>query len=522
MELSRKTKALLFREFRLSLKGIIITICLSLGFSIFYSMPFIFKLMDPVGFGFDIRIIIGQMVYLIPVMWILPASGGSTTGMEDVLKKDAESGWLIYSYALPITPRERAGVRFVRRMVLVIGAAVMSEICVFILCALGGYPYEPEMICPVFIMIAISLVNMCITEYFTLSARNVEELKKAYNKAGFVTMALMLGIAAAVYIGINGYIKSTEKIDEIISSLPFPPMWTLFISLPVSAAAAYAVYRIMLDRMSSAYPGVTDTKKEKLLSDNMGGKTITSGYVYMQIARNKKLLILSALMPLMMRIFFTAAYICFSLLDSGLDENIIFSVPLKIVAAVLSVVIVSAFTSSTFEGDKKLWSYFVCASPAGIGGYLYSEYLICFSMAGLAMVGGIFAENLFDTLQFIVTGEEALSLSNIYIEGFFAYLLMIAADIPLMIRFGAKKGSYIKTIGGITLAVIGTAVLASESEGMKMLVDAVYKFIRGEEMSDALLLVISAFPLCGILACTASFFVSEKLYMKGVNDYERG
>ena len=88
MELSKKTKALLFREFRLSKKSIIITLCLCLGFSLIYSVPFIYKLTDPAVFeGFDIRIIIGQMIYLLPVMWILPASGGSTTGMEDVLKK---------------------------------------------------------------------------------------------------------------------------------------------------------------------------------------------------------------------------------------------------------------------------------------------------------------------------------------------------------------------------------------------------------------------------------------------------
>lgn len=522
MELSKKTKALLFREFRLSKKSIIITLCLCLGFSLIYSVPFIYKLTDPAVFeGFDIRIIIGQMIYLLPVMWILPASGGSTTGMEDVLKKDADSGWLIYSYTLPITPRERADVRFGRRMVLITAAAVMSVICVIILCAMSGCPYEPEMICPVFITLAFALVNMCITEYFILSARIMEEMKKAYTKAGFITMALMAGIIAAVFAALNSYIKSDAMSDEIIISMPMPPLWTLFISLPVSAAAAYAVYRIMLDRMSSAYP-IAAAAKEKSFSDNMEAKTITSGYVYMQIARNKKPLILSALMPLMMKTLFTAAYTCFSLLDSEFDEKLIFSVPMRILAAVLSVVIVSAFTSSTFEGDKKLWSYFVCASPQGVRGYLYSEYLVCIAMAALATVGGVFAENLFDTVSFLVTGEEAASLSSIYIEGFFVFLLIAAADIPLMIRFGPKKGSYIKTIAGIALAIIGTAVIASENEGVMELIAGIYRFISGEETNDALLLIITAFPLCGILACAASFFVSKKLYMKGVNDYERG
>jgi hypothetical protein len=177
---------------------------------------------------------------------------------------------------------------------------------------------------------------------------------------------------------------------------------------------------------------------------------------------------------------------------------------------------------NVFSGDdNKLWAFFAASTPDGVKRFMYNKYVLCFAMTGLYMVMSIFSENLYDTIKFIITGKESSNITTVFIIIFYMLIFFNSIDIPLMFIFGQKKGSIIKTTAMLVIAIV--AVIIWENipyEWQDAIFYAVDGILKGQA-SDEMLLIT---PIC-ILLCLAaypiSYNISCKLFMKGVNNYDK-
>ena len=161
--------------------------------------------------------------------------------------------------------------------------------------------------------------------------------------------------------------------------------------------------------------------------------------------------------------------------------------------------------------DKKQHSYFVVSTPRGIRSYMYSKYVLTAVAAGLYMVSYIAANELLATVYYFVSGKEMTALGSLPIMIFFALLFMAMTDIPLTVRFGAKRGSYIKTAAMLVIATLAVTVFEKLPDSFK------YKLVEGfvhiyQNNPD---LIISVFCLITLAGFYGSYRLSCKLFLKG-------
>jgi hypothetical protein len=133
----------------------------------------------------------------------------------------------------------------------------------------------------------------------------------------------------------------------------------------------------------------------------------------------------------------------------------------------------------------------------------------------------IFSENLYDTIRFVVSGTESARITNVFILMFFMLIFFNSIDIPLMIRFGQRKGSIIKTTATLIIATVGVVIFDNMPDKyQEIFFNAINGVLKGQA-SDEMLLIT---PIC-ILLCLAaypiSYNISCKLFMKGVNNYDK-
>jgi hypothetical protein len=94
-------------------------------------------------------------------------------------------------------------------------------------------------------------------------------------------------------------------------------------------------------------------------------------------------------------------------------------------------------------------------------------------------------------------------------------------DIPLMFRFGQKKGSIIKTTAMLVIAII--AVIIWENipyEWQDAIFNAVDGVLKGKANDEVLLITPISILIC-LAAYPLSYKISCKLFMKGVNNYDK-
>ena len=137
-----KLRALLFREWRLNRKAQLLQLLLTLLYAgmmwaACLSNMYGDSLEDPAERALTLR----WMIQLSALMLAL-LSGCLGLSMDFTLKSDLESGWLRYSYALPITPRDRVLARMLRSAVATGIGTVFSLLNIAGLCALADQPFE--------------------------------------------------------------------------------------------------------------------------------------------------------------------------------------------------------------------------------------------------------------------------------------------------------------------------------------------------------------------------------------------
>lgn len=171
--------------------------------------------------------------------------------------------------------------------------------------------------------------------------------------------------------------------------------------------------------------------------------------------------------------------------------------------------------------DTKKWALFTVSNPKGVKGYLYTKYVFIFGMCGLMFVSSILFDALFCTIGYQVTKQEIASMSSVLVVLFYVQLFLRAIELPFFIRFGIKMGNMIKIIIVILLMIVLTIfVLVNPFDLMPKIIGCIDS-LRNDEVSDTVALMIAIFPFLALGAYYLSYRFSCKVYMKGVEQYDK-
>ncbi|MGN0656689.1 MAG: ABC-2 transporter permease, partial [Ruminiclostridium sp.] len=157
----------------------------------------------------------------------------------------------------------------------------------------------------------------------------------------------------------------------------------------------------------------------------------------------------------------------------------------------------------------------------GVNKFLYTKYVLSFAMCGIYFVSSYVAETLVATISWFALGEEIISFSSIYVLIFFVLILQNSFSIPMTLRFGEKKGNIINVIIILCLAIAAILVLSFIPRDIQ---DKVFAWLAGfmtGDHGDLTTLLLGIFPAFSVGAYILSYKVSCKIFMKGVNEYDK-
>ena len=165
--------------------------------------------------------------------------------------------------------------------------------------------------------------------------------------------------------------------------------------------------------------------------------------------------------------------------------------------------------------EKKSFAYFVTSTPEGVRGYIRTKYELVFVMMMLTL----FSVQLGDWVMTLVCaayGVEWFSLAEPMIMLSFLQMLLRAIEIPFTIRFGVKNGSTIKMIMLVIMVIAFLIVLAVFTDYIGEL------FVSGtEKLSTLAKILLALFPVIAVGLYYLSYRLSVKLYLKGVERYDK-
>ena len=444
---------------------------------------------------------------------ILPFMGGMNGISYDCFKKDISVKWLDFSYTLPISPAIRAAVLLAKKLTGLFCGLMIAVLTAPFLCHAAGQKFESRLFSAGLLVICLVLFFGMITDFFSLRSRTIADLEKNSIKMG-VCLTVIAFLSSAIlkkFLNFKGADYSFFKGE-----------WLLWL-IPLTAALAAADFFIIKMVLKSAYN--SSDKTEKLRADSSENHSLIpeasllSGFLYKEFTQSRKMLLILILLPFAGCLFPFAANITYSIRGSMtigelFEESV--SKPYILLTLTLGIVIASMIITGFFSGDdKKQWAYFVAASPKSIKNYMYSKYLLTFAAAGLYMVSYIISNELLATVYYFVTAKEMPPVSGLSPVIFYILLFMAMADIPLSVRFGVKKGSYIKTALILAFSILGTVIFCMLPYSVtKGFIEFLYK-IYLNDTSTVFMLCLSAFCLVSLTGFYCSYKVSCRLFMKG-------
>ncbi len=531
-----KFQSLLYREMRICRKGNILrTVLLILFTGMMWGMLLTFRfggLADTAEAANALDLMVNNAILHTALIGVMVG-----LGQDEVFKSDLNAGWMRYSYALAITPTDRALVRIVRLSILTAAGMVAASLNIIGFCAFMDVPFRMGYITLQFLALDFMLVIEIISEFFVLAARSLPEMKKYNECAGLVSFGLMM-LCILIFIKTSGLTIDKLKDDTFVAELMggfdiFGKLTgdMLLWVIPLTLALIAIHFVVIRYRFRNAYTMAAAVKKGTV--QNAQETAVLSrphsepvGFLYKEIKQNRAAVIGVALLPLGLMLFavlIVAAAFAFNResFDVSYQEVITGKLMLFITLAIGYFMASGVLTSVFLGDDKKLWAYFVASTPTGVKGFLYYKYVLCFAMNGMYMVAWIFTNSIMNTLQYALLGTEAQSMNNIVLAIFFALLFSSAIDIPFIVRFGAKKGNTIKLwvmMALVSVAIVGFALLpASISD---MILEVFVKLYNGKA-NDVLMLFVSLCPMIVLAAYVLSYKISCKVFMKGVDAYDK-
>ena len=166
--------------------------------------------------------------------------------------------------------------------------------------------------------------------------------------------------------------------------------------------------------------------------------------------------------------------------------------------------------------DRKLWGYWITATPDGYNGFLRVKYEMIFAMIVLFLFTLQCVDRGYCAFAADMGNTEVAEISGIAVLLCFVQILLRAIDIPFVYRFGSKKGSFVKLICMIVLTIILLALLFLNIDRLDTFFDTCKKVFSVQNSP----LILSV----GLVLCLALYYISYRitcrLYLKGVEQYD--
>ncbi len=517
-----KFRSLLFQEFRISRKTVLLQAGLLLMWVVM-SWVMVFSISSEGFTEEELGKIVDAVVLataLVGVMYLFT---------DETFKSNMDSGWLNYSYALPIRPLERTAARFVRRFSVVLVCILLNLCNAAALCAHLGKPFGANYIVWYLVIPAVFILSMLPNELILLRARSGAEMKKKQSIAGLTSTALMVITVIVIFMANGISLEDLSGSDAVLEIPVFTAgalAWAVPLLLTMMAASFFATYH----SLKSAYSGTVkpekesaEVKPEAALAAKADG---VKGLLYKELKQNRLILILTAAAPILL----TAYPFCFAAIgvltgDTEIDR--LFETATDMVFRVLmwavGIFVASGLMSNIFRGDdKKLWAYFIVSTPQGAKGFLYRKYVMTLMINLIYMISGIFADHLLATVYYFATGKElATNMQSFYFVGVYLLLSISALDIPFTVRYGTKRGSIVKTIVMLALCVAGVVVFDLLPYNVQSKLMEIATSVIDGEANEVLMLILCLFPYIIFAAFLFSYKVACRVFMKGVNEYDK-
>lgn len=524
-------KSLLYREFQLSKKNNIFRIILIIVYSgLMWATVFSTNMVMQDNSVELAEVNATTTISTIGIMISLVSTIACLT-MDNIFKSDLVSGWLKYSYTLPITPFMRAAVRTVRQFIMTALGTIIYIVNMLGLCATNDISFSLKYITLQFFVIDLTIIIMLLTNLFTLSARDIQSLKKKESFVGVFTV--ILAIVATLLICKIKDIKLSDITGEgnfnigkvIMSKLSGTNMFIISLVIMLILIAidmAVVAYRLRSAEVSHAL--AQENIPIQSANEALKKSHISSGFIYKELTQNKTLILFIILLPLgfIPLRFLMSVFIQSSGIFSGDFWKIATGNAMRYITYGFGAVIASNIIPSVFQGDdKKLWAYFTVSTPVGIKGFMYAKYMLAFAMNGLYMISYYFSDTFVATLKYAVTGKESTNIMSAFILVFYLMLFLCAFDIPFSVRYGAKKGSIIKITLLMTLTISLSIGFVFLPENIS---DKILKFclnMHNGKAGDITMLIMAIGPFVALTAYAASYKLSCKLFLKGANEYDK-
>ncbi|MGN1101738.1 MAG: ABC-2 transporter permease [Huintestinicola sp.] len=524
-----KLHSLVYRELKASKKMYILRFAVLLAFCFFimgaiFLLTHIFEQMPE-----DTIRSFTQMFSMLVVVYSAAFFSG-----DGVFVSDIKSGWHNYSYVLPITAADRGAAKLICFIVMVSISSLLGLGCVFINCSIAGTQFQIGYVVFLFIALDVILLFRIIMDFFVLRARNTDEYKKMYDTGGmaFLACGVIIAIVILKCIGFDFRAlfssDSTEPVFFDVSTLTGKMLLWL---IPLTIALPAVHFAVVYHHTQYAYTDGVKIKKANVTSEEKAADLAAPhcepvGFLYKEIRQNTKSIITVILLPFLILVFLTCCLAIVSLSEKyGGDNWIIITLTsdlFRILSIALGFFSVSGLLLSVFHGDdKKLWAYFIASAPKGVERFLYTKYVVSFAMCGLYFVSSYIAETILASLSWAVLENELMSFTIISIIVFFMLIFMNSFSIPMMLRFGEKKGSIINVIIMLCIAIAAILLLSLIPMAIQ---DKVFAWLAGfltNDFTDLTVLLMGLFPGISVGAYILSYKVSCKIFMKGVNEYDK-
>ncbi len=173
--------------------------------------------------------------------------------------------------------------------------------------------------------------------------------------------------------------------------------------------------------------------------------------------------------------------------------------------------------TSLFSGDeRKEWANYVISSPCTAKGQVLSKYYESTLLSFLCALWCIFML----TIQDALSGTESSILMVLLL--FYLQFLLRAVEFPFLVRFGSKCGNYYK-LGfilflGLLLLIYGLYGDISVLPSFEKIISGISK-LTTEDIGKFSLGFLGTFPWIALLLFYLSYYVSCKLYQKGIEYY---
>lgn len=169
--------------------------------------------------------------------------------------------------------------------------------------------------------------------------------------------------------------------------------------------------------------------------------------------------------------------------------------------------------------ENRMWASFVVSTPQSARGQVASKYYF----ALIILIGTFFLSYIYDILATAVRTDE-LSAVPLMTDLFSAVMLMVSVEIPFSIRFGSSGGNKYRAM--LFLVIVLAAIVyflfgdISIFGNIDRLVDRIIKFMNGEDLPGAVLILISLFPYFSAAMFYLSYRLSCRLYIKGIESLD--